>query len=107
MEWLKWIVGAGIALGSFILGLSKNSRDNKRETVQEAAAGATLKRDVVYIKKRVDEIWNDQRDHGEQLNKLSTDVVKAKDLADRARDCADSAHHRLDRIDIVLNGHKS
>ena len=91
MEWLKWLVGVAIAFGGFALGLLKNSRDNKREAAQEAVTGAVLKQDVEYIKKGIDAIQGDIRDHGEKMDRLSERVT-------RVEESAKQAHHRIGEL---------
>jgi peptidoglycan hydrolase CwlO-like protein len=91
MEWLIGFGGAAIALGSFILGLSRHSRESKHEAAQGAAEGATIKKDIEYIKNGIDSIRGDIKAQGEKVDRLSERVT-------RAEESVKSAHHRIDEI---------
>lgn len=90
MEWNVIITLISVISG-VILGWTGRAKSNKRETSQDAAAGAKLEQKVDYIKEKVDAIQVDIKDQGEKVDGLAERIT-------RVEESAKSAHHRIDEL---------
>lgn len=90
---------AGIIFG--FLQVCQRERDYKRLAAHdvkiESADSATLKSDVDYIKRRVDDVLLEQRDTNKSLSELSERVT-------RVEESAKQAHKRLDGLENRIGG---
>jgi FtsZ-interacting cell division protein ZipA len=86
------IVGAVAAISGIVLGWSGRSKSIQQEVKQEAGAGASLRLDMDYIKRGVDDIRLEQRAHGKRLDELTERVT-------RVEESSKQAHKRIDRVD--------
>ncbi|MGO4540389.1 hypothetical protein [Paenibacillus sp. 2TAB19] len=82
---------AGI-LSGIVLGWIGQNRAIKLNTRNDAGNSATMKTDVDYIKRGVDEMRLEMKDQGRRFDALSERVT-------RVEESAKQAHHRLDRMD--------
>lgn len=85
-------VSVAAALSGIILGWSAKGREVKKEVRAEAQIDATLRTDMEYIKRGVDDIRIEQKTQGQRVDALTERVV-------RVEESSKQAHKRLDRID--------
>jgi predicted nucleic acid-binding Zn-ribbon protein len=69
---------------AFLKGTKKESRDSGQE-------GGELKRDMQYVRDRIDDVFLEQKETNRNLNALSERVT-------RVEESAKSAHHRIDEL---------
>jgi cell division protein FtsB len=79
-------------LSGIILGWLGRIKQDKQESAQQAGTSASLKADVDYIRRGVDDIKDAQRAHGVRLDALTERVV-------RLEESGKQAHKRIDRLD--------
>lgn len=75
-----------------ILGWLGRNKASKQETVQQATSGATLRTDVDYIKRGVDDLRETIKSQGQRYDYLSERVT-------RLEESSKQAHKRIDRIE--------
>ncbi|WP_438449425.1 hypothetical protein [Gorillibacterium sp. sgz5001074] len=92
------VIAAGIAataaVSGIFLGWNGRNRALKTEIKQEAVTGASLRLDMDYIKRGVDDIKFEQRAQGKRIDELSERVT-------RVEESSKQAHKRIDRLDSV------
>lgn len=86
------IISAVAAISGVLLGWTARSRDSRREDRGEAAADAALRADMAYIKRGVDEIKQDLRTQGTDIDQLRERITKVEESAK-------STLYRLDRME--------
>lgn len=86
------LIAALAAISGILLGWSGRAREARREDKGEAAASAALRADMEYIKRGVDEIKQDLRAQGEDIDRLRERMTKAEENMKSTR-------YRLDRIE--------
>lgn len=86
------IIAALAALSGILLGWTGRARESRREEKGEAAASAALRADMEYIKRGVDEIKQDLRAQGNDIDLLRERVTKVEETAKNTL-------HRLDRVE--------
>lgn len=94
MTILDWtvIVSVTAAISSFILGWLGRSRTIRQDAATEASRDASLKTDVEYIKRGIDDVRFEQKDQGRRFDALSERVT-------RVEESAKQAHHRINRLE--------
>lgn len=85
------VIAAFAALSGILLGWMGRARDSRKDDKSDAAASATLRADVDYIKRGVDDIRLEQKAQATDISSLCERVAKVEESAK-------SAHHRLDDI---------
>lgn len=94
------VVSVIAAFSGVILGWMGRARTVKQDTTVEVRENTAIKSDVEYIKRGVDEMRLEQKDHGRRFDVLFERVT-------RVEESAKQAHHRIDRIDAdrkILGG---
>lgn len=86
------VVSVLAAISGILLGWKGHARTTRHETAAEAREDATIKADVEYIKRGVDEMRLEQKDQGRRYDALAERVT-------RVEESSKQAHHRIDRID--------
>ncbi len=86
---LGGILGAVGVVASIILGTIAYRRSHRQDIASGATAEATLKVDIDYIKRGVDDIKTEQRQMAENMGRLAERVT-------RVEESVKSAHGRLD-----------
>lgn len=104
METIVAAVSVTAGLTGIIFGflqVCQRERDYRRLAARDAKAesedSATLKSNVDYIKRRVDDVLLEQRDTNKRLGELSERVT-------RVEESAKQAHKRLDGLEHKLGG---
>lgn len=96
MDWVVGVIGGviGIVAGvsGMYLGWAARARAQKRDARTDGCEDGELKSDVGYIKRGIDDIRLDMKDHRRKLEGLTERVA-------RVEESTKSAHHRLDRIE--------
>lgn len=96
MDWNLTVIATCIAivgtLSGVILGWIARSKDNRRETKQEAKSEMGLKMDVEYIKRGIDDVRFEVRSQKQQLDSMNERLT-------RVEESSKQAHKRLDRWD--------
>lgn len=85
------LTGAGI-ISAILVAWIGQSRAMRQSTRSDAGNDASLKTDVDYIKRGVDDMRIEQRVQGQRFEALSERVT-------RAEESVKQAHHRLNRFD--------
>jgi hypothetical protein len=85
------IISIVASVSGIYLGWSAKAREQKKETKSETAATTSLKMDVEYIKRGVDDIRIEQRTQGQKVDELSERVT-------RVEESAKQAHKRIDEM---------
>ncbi|MFE4713974.1 hypothetical protein ACFRAM_24325 [Paenibacillus sp. NPDC056722] len=80
------------AVSGVVLGWVGRNRAFKQEVTQEASGSATLRTDVQYIKRGVDDIQADVRVQGQRTDILTERVT-------RVEESAKQAHHRINKLE--------
>ncbi|RXZ84569.1 hypothetical protein EBB07_00700 [Paenibacillaceae bacterium] len=80
------------ALSGAALGWIGRNRTAKQDTASEAAQDATIRSDMQYLIRGVDDIRFEQRSQSQRIDGVSERVT-------RIEESAKSAHRRLDRIE--------
>ena len=86
------VTGAFMTLISVTIAIFTFYFNRKKESSDDGAYKGSLKTDIEYIKKGVDELKADNKD-------IKDDVDELKERIVRVEDSTKSAHHRLDTID--------
>lgn len=89
---LMMVLAAVGTISGVILGWLGKTRTVRQDTTQEVRENTTIKSDVEYIKRGVDDMRLEQRSHGQRFDVLAERVT-------RVEESAKQAHHRLDRMD--------
>jgi hypothetical protein len=94
MDWssLTVVIGVCTGLSGIILGWLGRSRSIRNDTAAEAGRDATLRTDVEYIKRGVDDMRVEQRIQGQRFDILAERVT-------RVEESSKQAHKRLDRLE--------
>lgn len=87
-------ISAVAAISGVVLGWTGKTRTVRQDTTQEVRENTTIKSDVEYIKRGVDEMRLEQRAQGQRFDVLAERVT-------RVEESAKQAHHRMDRMDVV------
>ncbi|WP_028560474.1 hypothetical protein [Paenibacillus pinihumi] len=88
MDWTA-VISVAAALSGLMLGWLGRSRTVKQDTVAEAAKDATLRSDMDYIKRGVDDMRVEIRMQGQRYDDLAERVT-------RLEESSKQAHKRLD-----------
>jgi hypothetical protein len=78
-------------MSGIYLGWSARGREQKKETKEETEVTTSLKLDVEYIKRGVDDIRIEQRAQGQKVDELSERVT-------RVEESSKQAHKRIDEL---------
>ncbi|MDQ0114344.1 hypothetical protein [Paenibacillus harenae] len=89
---IMMLLSAAGIISAIVLGWIGQNRAIKQNTRSDAGNNATMKTDVDYIKRGVDEMRLEMRDQGRRFDALSERVT-------RVEESAKQAHHRLDRVE--------
>lgn len=89
---LTALIAVIAAISGIALGWIGRARAIRQDTVSEAGKDATMRADVEYIKRGVDDMRVEQRLQGQRFDVLSERVT-------RVEESAKQAHKRLDRLD--------
>ena len=84
------LLGAAGVVVSMVLGISYHRRLKKQDFAADVSTETTLKLDIDYIKRGIDDIKTDQRDMHEDFGSLNERVI-------RVEESVKSAHKRLDQ----------
>lgn len=84
------------AVSGIVLGWIGGARAFKQEVAQEAGTDASLKTDMTYIKRGIDNIQVDLRLQGQRMDGLSERIT-------RLEESSKQAHKRLDRMEGQFN----
>jgi hypothetical protein len=95
MDWglFSAILGVVGVISGIFLGWTGRSRSVRQDTVAEAGRDATLRTDVEYIKRGVDDMRVEQRVQGQRFDTLAERVT-------RVEESSKQAHKRLDRWEV-------
>lgn len=91
-EGLAAIISVVSVLSGIALGWMGRARTVRQDIVQQTTIDTNLKVDVEYIKRGIDDIRDEQRSQGKEIEKLAERVT-------RVEESSKQAHKRLDRID--------
>lgn len=91
MEWAV-IISVSSAVSGIVLGWLGRSRVIRKDAAAEAIQDATIRSDVDYIKRGIDEVRLEQKDQGRRFDALAERVT-------RVEESAKQAHHRLSRLE--------
>ncbi|WP_256717368.1 hypothetical protein [Paenibacillus odorifer] len=91
------IVAMIAAVSGVVLGWTGKTQAFKKDVAQEAGNGASLRTDVEYIKRGVDDMRLEQRAQGQRFDLLSERVT-------RIEEASKSYHKRLDRFEENRRG---
>jgi hypothetical protein len=91
---LMVVISAVAAISGVVLGWTGKTRTVRQDTTQEVRENTTIKSDVEYIKRGVDDMRLEMRSQGQRFDVLAERVT-------RVEESAKQAHHRLDRLDVV------
>lgn len=91
VEWTV-VISVASAISGILLGWLGKAKAHQQEAAQEASKDATLKSDVDYIKRGIDDLRLEQKDQGRRFDQLAERVT-------RVEEAAKQAHHRLNRLD--------
>lgn len=86
------IIAVAGTISGIYLGWFGKARTAKQETREDASKDATLRTDMEYIKRGIDDVRVEQRMQGQRFDTLAERVT-------RVEESAKSAHHRLDRVE--------
>ena len=92
MDWIPIIVGMASLLSGAALGWWGRAREIKRETRQDAEQDATIRSDIEYIKRGVDDLKYDVKSQKADFNALVERVA-------RVEESYKSLHKRVDRLE--------
>lgn len=87
---LGGVLGAAGVVVSMVLGISYHRRLKNQELAEDVSTETTLKVDIDYIKRGVDDIKSEQRRMYEDYSRLNERVI-------RVEESVKSAHQRLDQ----------
>ena len=86
------IVGVVGTISGTVLGWLGRSRTVRQDAAAEAKEDATIKTDVEYIKRGVDDLRIEQKVQGQKFDALAERVT-------RVEESAKQAHKRIDRLE--------
>lgn len=86
------IVAVCGAISTILVSWIGRSKAAKQETAAEAGKDASMRSDIDYIKRGVDDMRLEQRAQGQRFDILAERVT-------RVEESAKQAHHRLNRIE--------
>ena len=92
MQTILTVIAVAGTLSGIWLGWSGRSRTVRQETATEVAQDITIKSDMEYLKRGVDDIRFEQRTQGQRIDAMSERLT-------RVEESAKSAHRRLDRVE--------
>lgn len=87
---LGGLLGAAGVVVSMLLGISYHRRLKEQDLIDDVSTETTLKVDIDYIKRGIDDIKTEQRRMYEDYSRLSERVI-------RVEESVKSAHKRLDQ----------
>ncbi|WP_197726513.1 hypothetical protein [Cohnella abietis] len=90
------VISVAAAISGIIIGWSGRSRTIRHDTASDASNDATIRADMEYIKRGVDDVRLEQRAHGQRFDALSERVT-------RVEESAKQAHYRINRIEDQHN----
>ncbi len=85
------------ALSGMVLGWTGKARTVRQDTIAEAKEDATIKSELQYIKRGIDDVRFEQRAQGKRFDELAERVA-------RLEESTKQAHHRLNRLDEWKGG---
>lgn len=85
-------VSVAAALSGIVLGWAARAREEKKETRSETEREATLRTDMEYLKRGVDDIRIEQRSQGQRMDAMGERLT-------RVEESSKQAHKRIDRIE--------
>lgn len=85
------VISIVASMSGIYLGWSARGREQKKETKEETEVTTSLKLDVEYIKRGVDDIRIEQRAQGQKVDELSERVT-------RVEESSKQAHKRIDEL---------
>jgi len=91
---LPILISAAAAISGIILGWLGRSRTIRQDTADEASKDASLRVDVEYIKRGVDDVRVEQKLQGQRFDALAERVT-------RVEESAKQAHKRIDRLEAT------
>lgn len=83
-------------LSGVVLGWIARSNDNRRETKQEAKSEMSLKMDVEYIKRGIDDVRFEVRSQKQQLDSMNERLTRVEESSKQAHKRIDETNRRLD-----------
>lgn len=86
------LIGIGGTISGIVLGWSARSREIKKEVRNDAEIETTLRTDLEYLKRGVDDIRLEQRAQGQRMDAIAERLT-------RVEESAKQAHKRIDRIE--------
>jgi uncharacterized membrane protein len=91
------VISVLAALSGIVLGWTARAREVKKGIQTEAEVDATIKTDISYIKRGIDEIRIEQRVQSQRVDTLTERVAKVEESSKQA-------HKRIDRIEQERGG---
>lgn len=79
-------------ISGMVLGWTGKARTIRQDTVAEAREDATIKFELEYIKRGIDDVRLEQRAQGKRFDELSERLA-------RVEESAKQAHHRINRLE--------
>ncbi|MHA6484454.1 hypothetical protein ACX1C1_21390 [Paenibacillus sp. strain BS8-2] len=86
------LIAVAGTLSGLWLGWTGKSRTVKQDTAAEVAQDITIKSDMEYLKRGVDDIRFEQRTQGQRIDAMSERLT-------RVEESTKSAHRRIDRVE--------
>jgi len=94
MDYIPIIVSAAAAISGIFLGWLGRSRSIRKDVAAEASQDASLRVDVEYIKRGVDDVRVEQKLQRQHFDALAERVT-------RVEESAKQAHKRIDRLEAT------
>lgn len=86
------LIGVVAAISGVILGWSARAKEIRKDAEKDAELQTTLRTDLEYLKRGVDDIRLEQKAHGQRIDAIAERLT-------RVEESAKQAHKRIDRIE--------
>lgn len=86
------LIGVVATLSGIVLGWSARAREEKREIKKDVEIDTTLRTDMEYLKRGVDDIRIEQRSQGQRMDAMGERLT-------RVEESSKQAHKRIDRME--------
>jgi len=86
------LIGVVAAISGMILGWSARAKEIRKDAEKDAEIQTTLRTDLEYLKRGVDDIRLEQKVQGQRIDAIAERVT-------RVEESAKQAHKRIDRIE--------
>lgn len=86
---------------SLIIAVLNYNRNNKLSTQQTTAADTSMKNDIDYVRRRVDDILLEQKDTSKSMAELTQRVTRNEESAKQAHKRIDELNERICKYESV------